>query len=62
MGRLPEAWIAPPQVPELRELVRHRSTLVVLHGGLKAPVHAVLAKQGVDIAVSVTATHQRVDG
>ena len=24
MGRLPEAWIAPPAVRELRELVRHR--------------------------------------
>jgi transposase len=25
MGRLPEAWIAPPPVRELRELVRHRA-------------------------------------
>ena len=25
MGRLPEAWIAPPAVRELRELVRHRA-------------------------------------
>ena len=28
MGRLPESWIAPPQVRELRELVRHRAKLV----------------------------------
>ena len=28
MGRLPEAWIAPPAVRELRELVRHRAKLV----------------------------------
>src|SRR6202008_4767534 len=24
MGRLPEAWIAPPAIRELREVVRHR--------------------------------------
>ena len=27
MGRLPEGWIAPPAVRELRELVRHRAKL-----------------------------------
>ena len=47
MGRLPEAWIAPPSVRELREAVRHRAKLVALRTGLKAQVHAVLAKQGV---------------
>jgi hypothetical protein len=52
MGRLPEAWIAPPAVRELRELLRHRAKLVALRSGLKASVHAVLAKQGVHIAVS----------
>jgi transposase len=52
MGRLPEAWVAPPAVRELRELVRHRAKLVALRSGLKAGVHAVLAKQGVRIAVS----------
>src|SRR5665811_2278811 len=30
MGRLPEAWIAPPPTRELRELVRHRAKLVGL--------------------------------
>ena len=49
MGRLPEAWIAPPAVRELRELVRHRAKLVALRSGLKAQVHAVLAKQGVQV-------------
>ena len=44
---LPEAWIAPPKVRELRELVRFRAKLVALRSGLKAQVHAVLAKQGV---------------
>jgi transposase len=52
MGRLPEAWIAPPEVRELRELVRHRAKLVAVRSGFKAGVHAVLAKQGLHIAVS----------
>jgi transposase len=52
MGRLPEAWIAPPAVRELREAVRHRAKLVALRSGLKAQVHAVLAKQGVVVAMT----------
>jgi transposase len=52
MGRLPEAWIAPRAVRELRELVRHRAKLVALRSGLKASVHAVLAKQGLHIPVA----------
>lgn len=52
MGRLPEAWIAPPAVRELREAVRHRAKLVALRTGLKAQVHAVLAKQGVAVPMS----------
>ncbi len=52
MGRLPEAYLAPPAVRELRELVRHRTKLVALRSGLKAQVHAVLAKQGVQVRVS----------
>jgi transposase len=52
MGRLPEAWIAPPAVRELRELVRHRAKLVGLRSHCKAEVHAVLAKCGVQVAVS----------
>ena len=47
MGRLPEAWIAPPATRELRELVRHRAKLVGLRSHCKAEVHAVLAKCGV---------------
>ncbi len=47
MGRLPEAWIAPPVVRELRELVRYRAKLVALRSGLKTQVHAVMAKQGI---------------
>jgi transposase len=52
MGRLPEAYLAPPPVRELRELVRHRARLVTMRSGLKASVHAVLAKQGLHIGVS----------
>ena len=37
---------------ELRELVRHRAKLVALRSGLKAQVHAVLAKQGLLVPVS----------
>jgi transposase len=52
MGRLPEAWVAPPAARELREAVRHRCKLVALRSGLKAQVHAVLAKQGVRVPMS----------
>jgi transposase len=47
LGRLPEAWIAPPALRQLRELVRYRAKLVQLRSGLKAQVHAVMAKEGV---------------
>src|SRR5574340_489256 len=47
MHRLPEAWIAPPAIRELRELVRYRAKLVRLRSGLKAQVHAAMAKEGV---------------
>src|SRR5246127_3742013 len=47
MGRLPEAWIAPPATRELRELVRHRAKLVGLRTNLKCQVNAVLAGAGV---------------
>src|SRR5262245_35661356 len=47
LGRLAEAWIAPPAVREARELVRYRAKLVQLRSGLKAQVHAVMAKEGV---------------
>jgi transposase len=52
MGRLPEAWIAPPATRELRHLVRHRAKLVGLRSNLKCQVHAVLAGAGVAVAMS----------
>ena len=35
LGRLPEAWVAPPATRELRELVRHRAKLVGLRSTLQ---------------------------
>ena len=52
LGRLAESWIAPPELRELRELVRYRAKLVALRSGLKAQIHAVLAKQGVAVPMS----------
>src|SRR3954464_8522277 len=46
MGRLPEAWIAPPEIRELRELTRYRHKLVGLRTSCRDQVHAVLAKLG----------------
>jgi transposase len=52
MGRLPEAWIAPPSTRQLRELVRHRAKLVGIRSGCKNQVHAVLAKLGIQVPMS----------
>ncbi len=47
MGRPAEAWIAPPEIRELREMTRYRRKLAQLRGGLKAQGHAVMGKNGV---------------
>jgi transposase len=52
MGRLPEAWIAPPQTRELRGWVRHRAKLVGLRSSLKCQIHAILAAAGVPVPMS----------
>ena len=52
MGRLAEAWIASPEVRELRELTRYRHKLVHLRTSCKDQVHAVLAKLGVPVTCS----------
>lgn len=51
-GTLAEAWIAPEEVRELRELVRFRHKLVGLRTNLKDQVHAVLAKHGVAVTMT----------
>jgi len=52
LGRLAEAWIAPPEVRELRELVRHRAKCVCLRTNLKLQVYSVLAKEGVNVPMT----------
>jgi transposase len=45
---LPEAWIAPPPVRQLRALLRHRASLVRLGTQLRNRIHAVAADHGYD--------------
>jgi hypothetical protein len=45
---LPEAWIAPPEVRQLRALLRHRAGLVRLRTQLQNRIHAVVAGFGYD--------------
>jgi transposase len=52
LGRLAEAWIAPPEVRELRELVRYRAKLVSLRTNCKLQAYAVLAKEGVSVPMT----------
>jgi transposase len=52
LGSLPEAYIAPPELRELRELVRHRQQLVKLATSTKAGVRALLAKHGIRLAAT----------
>jgi transposase len=44
---LPEAWIAPQPVRDLRALLRHRASLVRLSTLCKNRIHAVLADRGI---------------
>jgi transposase len=52
MGRLAEAWIAPPEIRELREITRYRQKLVQLRTSCKDQVHGVLAKLGIEVTCS----------
>src|SRR6266545_4714158 len=45
---LPEAWIAPPPVRQLRALLRHRVALVRLRTLLRNRIHAIVADYGHD--------------
>ena len=49
MGRLPEAWIAPPEIRELREITRYRHKQVKARTSVKDEVHGVLAKLGIPV-------------
>jgi transposase len=46
---LPEAWIAPPEVRQLRAMVRHRIQLVRLRTLLRNRIHAILADHGTGV-------------
>lgn len=46
---LPEAWIAPPEIRDVRALLRHRARLVRLQTSLKVRIHSVLADRGVRV-------------
>src|SRR5437870_3879212 len=50
---LPEAWIAPPPVRQLRALLRHRVALVRLRTLLRNRIHAIVADYGHDRPVGV---------
>lgn len=50
LGSLPEAYISPHELRELRELVRHRQQLVKMQTAVKAGLRALLAKHGIRIA------------
>jgi len=47
-GLLPQAWIAPPAVRQLRALLRHRVRLARVRTLLRNRIHAVLAGHGHD--------------
>jgi transposase len=49
---LPEAWIAPQPVRQLRALLRHRASLVRLGTQLRNRIHVVAADHGYDRAAS----------
>ena len=49
---LPEAWIAPLEVRQLRALLRHRASLVRLGTQLRNRIHAVAADHGYDRTAS----------
>jgi transposase len=44
---LPEAYIAPRELRDLRDLLRHRIVLTRMRSALKNRVHALLARQGI---------------
>src|SRR6266550_2262307 len=49
---LPEAWIAPAEVRQLRALLRHRASLVRLGTQQRNRIHAVAADHGYDRSAS----------
>ena len=52
LGSLPEAYIAPPQLRELRELVRYRMVLTKANTAVKNGIRALLAKHCIRLPVT----------
>ncbi len=46
---LPEAYIAPRELRDVRDLLRHRAALVAMRTALKNRVHALLARHGIAV-------------
>ena len=44
---LPEAYVAPRDIRDLRDLLRHRVVLTRMRSAIKNRVHAILARQGI---------------
>ncbi|MCM8777197.1 MAG: transposase [Candidatus Omnitrophica bacterium] len=44
---LPVSYLAPKEIRERRELLRHRIILVRLRASLKSRIHSILAKRGI---------------
>jgi transposase len=51
-ARCPRAYIAPPDLRELRELVRHRRQLVKLATSVKAGIRVLLAKHNIRLSAT----------
>jgi transposase len=49
---IPRAYLAPPEVRDLRDLLRLRASLVRLRTAVKNKVHAILAKRGLRVPVT----------
>jgi transposase len=47
---LPEAYVAPRELRDVRDLLRHRVVLTRMRSALKNRVHALLARQGIQTA------------
>jgi len=52
LGSLPEGYLAPAELRELRELVRHRRQLTKTATSVKAQIRALLAKHGIRLPAS----------
>jgi len=50
-GLLPESYVPPKDIRELRDLVRRRAFLIGMRTKLKNRAHAELAKRGIDLGV-----------